>query len=833
MTNQEIITRGELIRDETVTGANTAQRVGEAFVAIGENLEEVTNRNEPIVFTESKEMNAFIKHLFVGVSRYNGTIDNIYASYNATSKSFYLHDAPSAGNLIGYIDMSSLKTHFSLGYTNGIYIHLLVNESIFDSVSISRVKLTNWATSRVFDPRIKDNGFTEGIFINKYVKNIWVEITDEFEGDETQIINKLTIYELRSTYDSVSGTWTQSLWLRQLNSSSQPNFRYSSVSENSEITFRNTSDIYNSVIIHATIDWQGLREDNADFRYMYTFLTPKAYNKAFWGKEDAAYVKTLNDNNTVPDKYRKSANGAIATLKNHFYSYPIRVVKGSVFVANDVGSSSAQSSVAMLSFVDASNNFISLILYGDGAGTYTHTFEQDGFVSISGHSNDIPKFSIETKVDYLIDDLNERMGDAETGISHLTEEIERTGNVITEFDDSNIVPGKYRKSANGAIATVNNLFYSLPIPVAKGSVFTATGVGSSSAQSSVAMLSFVDASNNFISLILNPAEAGTYTYTFTAGGYACASGALSDISKFRITTPFASQIEQNTQSIHVLEGRVDELSAVDVKNGLPILSEHPLERVTFNTGLIGIFQKIGIIGDSLASGEMQGWLSDGTKRRIDMYALSWGQQIAKMTGMDVFNFTQGGQYCKAWCNGNTAKTWDANDVANGAHSNLRQCYFIGLAHNDYTQVNNGTYTGGIGDVSTDIDLNNHANNADSYVGWYAKIIQLIKSVEPRAYIFCITSPPDSTTYVEYNAKVRQIVDLFGSSNRVFLIDLETYSRRGSDAWYKMGDHLSSAGYLFAAYEIMNYVDWIIRNNGSIFKYASLVGTELLDENPLV
>ena len=40
MTNQEIITRGELIRDETVTGANTAQRVGEAFVAIGENLEE-------------------------------------------------------------------------------------------------------------------------------------------------------------------------------------------------------------------------------------------------------------------------------------------------------------------------------------------------------------------------------------------------------------------------------------------------------------------------------------------------------------------------------------------------------------------------------------------------------------------------------------------------------------------------------------------------------------------------------------------------------------------------------------------------------------------------
>ena len=48
MTNQEIIIRGELIRDETVTGANTAQRVGEAFVAIGENLSEVEESTESL-----------------------------------------------------------------------------------------------------------------------------------------------------------------------------------------------------------------------------------------------------------------------------------------------------------------------------------------------------------------------------------------------------------------------------------------------------------------------------------------------------------------------------------------------------------------------------------------------------------------------------------------------------------------------------------------------------------------------------------------------------------------------------------------------------------------
>lgn len=63
MTNQEIITRGELIRDETVTGANTAQRVGEAFVAIGENLEEVkditANQQESISDINGKRTFAF------------------------------------------------------------------------------------------------------------------------------------------------------------------------------------------------------------------------------------------------------------------------------------------------------------------------------------------------------------------------------------------------------------------------------------------------------------------------------------------------------------------------------------------------------------------------------------------------------------------------------------------------------------------------------------------------------------------------------------------------------------------------------------------------------
>ena len=79
MTNQEIITRGELIRDETVTGANTAQRVGEAFVAIGENLEEVKENFDIVPSIISGMTKA---HIFVTASDDRSVINICDASGN-------------------------------------------------------------------------------------------------------------------------------------------------------------------------------------------------------------------------------------------------------------------------------------------------------------------------------------------------------------------------------------------------------------------------------------------------------------------------------------------------------------------------------------------------------------------------------------------------------------------------------------------------------------------------------------------------------------------------------------------------------------------------------
>lgn len=209
MTNQEIITRGELIRDETVTGANTAQRVGEAFVGIGQNLEELANRGEPIVFTESKEMNAFIKHLFVDVSECSVSYDvsNLYASFfNNGNGTIYiaLWDSPVGGNsLTSYIFVNRGKGVYCTRiydpantYRDRIYVYVEVNEDLFPQSSLStRAKLTSWCFSPSCDPRLKDVGVTENPLVNKFLSALYVDLTN-YTGEFEDIKNGLRLYGL-------------------------------------------------------------------------------------------------------------------------------------------------------------------------------------------------------------------------------------------------------------------------------------------------------------------------------------------------------------------------------------------------------------------------------------------------------------------------------------------------------------------------------------------------------------------------------------------------------------------------------------------------------------
>ncbi len=601
--------------------------------------------------------------------------------------------------------------------------------------------------------------------------------------------------------------------------------------------------------------------------YLYLYWEPNAYVKCTTDfifvpdsivlkqeiATNAANIESINENivtKTVLDSsqingYYRNISGGLSRFDYFFATTtPIPVSPGVVFKANNVSGSSAQSTISMLCWLNSDGSFISNILNPSGAGTYTYTFEKSGYVGISGYRNDIAKFSIiYDKLQMLPKQVDANSNEIEhIKQSFLGELFERKlfdiGSFVKKTKLITISRGKYY-TKTGVIGTyvgvysITNKFY-LPGGTYRQQLADGNAVGTVSGQSACVF----DLQGNFVAGY-SAGEDGYYesqsnkTYVnFTipdGGGYvgltchiayagltdeqifdACELSVVSDESALNILIP---------KLYEYVNTRVNSIQNYDSSH-LPTLTENPIEHINYVPGLTQIFSSAGIIGDSLASGEMQGYHDDGSLYYRDMYEFSWGQQIAKLTGMDVYNFSNGGQSTKGWMQGTTERTWQ------GAQTNLKQCYFIGLGHNDKTRVDAGDYASGIGTVE-DINDSDYTQNADSYVGWYARIIQAIKSVQPRAYIFCITTKAKNT-YAQYNAQVRNIVSHF-AGQRVYLIDLETYEGDNPDFLY-MGNHLSAAGYLYCAYEIMTYVDWIVRKNPNDFRYTSLVGTDIKDTN---
>ena len=227
----------------------------------------------------------------------------------------------------------------------------------------------------------------------------------------------------------------------------------------------------------------------------------------------------------------------------------------------------------------------------------------------------------------------------------------------------------------------------------------------------------------------------------------------------------------------------------------------------------------------------------------DNYDLSWGQQLARILGASGYNFSVGGEHCKRWCIGeDNQRRWQK------AQTDLKDVYVIALSQNDRNywmtgkvnfvdypcvtsypdQSQYGSLILSDNDVMLDIDLNNYENNLNSFAGWYAGVIQRIKSVRKDAPIFCVTNP--NPNFSEWNQVIRIIItniNNYYGKKTIWLIDLAAYNpinltmRANTD----LNGHKSSFGYLYDAYQISTYIDWLIRNNISDFKGSSLVGTD--------
>ena len=77
--------------------------------------------------------------------------------------------------------------------------------------------------------------------------------------------------------------------------------------------------------------------------------------------------------------------------------------------------------------------------------------------------------------------------------------------------------------------------------------------------------------------------------------------------------------------------------------------EKPLDNINPTCGFAGIFRTVGVIGDSLSSGEFESHDQNGQVQYHDMYEYSWPSVLQRITGTRYNNYSRGGMTAKEYC----------------------------------------------------------------------------------------------------------------------------------------------------------------------------------------
>lgn len=217
---------------------------------------------------------------------------------------------------------------------------------------------------------------------------------------------------------------------------------------------------------------------------------------------------------------------------------------------------------------------------------------------------------------------------------------------------------------------------------------------------------------------------------------------------------------------------------------------------------ISCFLKVGCIGDSLASGESVGGNSSNPQF-IDIFEHSWGQYLARLTGNKYLNLSQGGMTTKTWYE-KYATNW-----SNGSYD--CQAYIIGLGVNDQNHLTLGS--------AEDVD-----SGADTYYGWYGKIIKLIQGRTPKAKIFVLTMPQNGNPN-DWNEAIKYMANKFSN---VYAIDLNelvgtTYNEGIIKQCMRYG-HYNAIGYMLQARIIASAIDYYIETHLNEFLQIEFINT---------
>ncbi len=244
---------------------------------------------------------------------------------------------------------------------------------------------------------------------------------------------------------------------------------------------------------------------------------------------------------------------------------------------------------------------------------------------------------------------------------------------------------------------------------------------------------------------------------------------------------------------------------------------NPLDQIRPDGGFCGIFRTIGCIGDSLSSGEFESLDEDGKKGYHDYFEYSWGQYLARLAGCKAYNFSRGGMTAKEY--------WEsfaeANDFWNP--DKLCQAYIIALGVNDLMGQKQEVGS------TADICLEDYEKNAPTFAGYYAKIIQRLRTMQRQASFFLMTMPRQEEEAERQELRERHAALLYELAELfpyTYVLDFHRYAPV-YDAEFKrrffLGGHMNPAGYLLTAQMVASYIDFLIRRNMEDFAQVGFIG----------
>lgn len=206
-----------------------------------------------------------------------------------------------------------------------------------------------------------------------------------------------------------------------------------------------------------------------------------------------------------------------------------------------------------------------------------------------------------------------------------------------------------------------------------------------------------------------------------------------------------------------------------------------------------------------------------------------GQYMARDIGATVYNFSRGGMTAKEYCDSFAKQSgfWNVRLAA--------QAYIIALGVNDMCHLEK--YECGFGAMA-DVDFENEENNKKTFAGYYCKIIQKVRKIQPQSKIFVMTMPREAgltegAAYENYEKHAEFLRELPKYFRNLYVLDFRKYAPvydKEFDDKYRMSGHLNAAGYLLTARMVESYIDYIIRANYKDFAQVGFIGTGFYNKN---